>query len=389
MTERYPAASSLASPPQPPGAYPPAAYPPGAYPPGPYPPGSAPPPGPPGAPGEERIVDLRRFEDPHDPLSEAWAEPPPVAYQAGPGDATEQLPRVGEAGHGQGPDDALGVYGTPSRVAPGIPGLSGDADPVGHLRGSPGGRRLPAPVANLLGNLPGRDRLPKKLPADGRTLAIAGGVVAVLLVVLLVRVVTGGGDDAPPPVAQTSTGQNAAAAGQPKDFAKVGAAAAVKDLRRAGEARGDVVGAWRWTDENGRNLLATTRERSGDNQTLRVIHVAGLDKDPKTLRVMIDPGLPGCNGGGGSAGFTKNSVQVRDLDRDGVAEVLVGWFARCGGSGSESTVKLAVLSNGDKYILRGQGVVGSGGSQAPDPAAKSWPKPFLKAAAAEFKTLYF
>jgi hypothetical protein len=368
MAGGYPT-SSLASPPQPPGAVPPAS-PPGVH------------------PGQEHVVDLRRFEDPHDPLSGAWSDPSPVAYQAGPGDATERLPRVGQVGPGQGPDDALGVYGTPSRVAPGIPGLTGDADPVGHLRGLPGGRRLPQPVANLLGNLPGRDRL-TKLPADGRTVAIVGGVVAVLLVVLVVRVLTGGGDDAPPPVAQTSTGQNAAAAGQPKDFAKVGAAAAVKDLRRAGEARGDVVGAWRWNDDNGRNLLATTRERSGANQTLRVVHVAALDEDPKTLRVMIDPNLPGCRGGGGTAGFTKNSVQVRDLDRDGIAEVLVGWFARCGGADSDSTVKLAVLSDGDKYILRGQGVVGSGGSQAPEPAAKSWPKPFLKAATSEFKTLYF
>jgi hypothetical protein len=369
MTERYPAASSLASPPQPPGAVPPASP-------------------PPAEPGQERVVDLRRYEDPHDPLNGAWSQAPPAAYPAGPGDATERLPRVGGMGAGQGPDDALGVYGTPSRVAPGIPGLTGDADPVGHLRGMPGGRRLPEPVARLLGNLPGRDRLPR-LPADGRTVAIVGGVVAVLLVVLVVRLLTGGGDDAPPPVAQTSTGQNAAAAGQPKDFAKVGTAAAVKDLRRAGEARGDVVGAWRWSDENGRNLLATTRERSGANQTLRVIHVARLDKDPKTLRVMIDPGLPGCQSGGGTAGFTKNSVQVRDLDRDGIAEVLVGWFARCGSAAADSTVKLAVLSDGDKYILRGQGVVGSGGSQAPDPAAKSWPKPFLKAATAVFKTLYF
>jgi len=82
-------------------------------------------------------------------------------------------------------------------------------------------------------------------------------------------------------------------------------------------------------------------------------------------------------------------VQVRDLDRDGIAEVLVGWFARCGGSGAQTTAKLALLSDGDKYILRGQGVVGGNGSQAPDPAAKSWPKPYLKAATAEFKTLYF
>ena len=63
----------------------------------------------------------------------AYPDAPPAA-----GDATERLPRVGEVGPG-GHDDALGVYGTPSHVAPGIPGLSGDADPVSHLRRPPGG----------------------------------------------------------------------------------------------------------------------------------------------------------------------------------------------------------------------------------------------------------
>ena len=213
--------------------------------------------------------------------------------------------------------------------------------------------------------------------------------MAVVLVIVLVQALTGGGEDpAPPPTAQAAGGA-AATAGSPKDFGKVGAAAAEKDLGRVGQTAGDVVGAWRWSDKNGRNLLATTREKSGANQTLRVVHVARLDKTPKTLRVMTDPGLPGCRSGAGATGFTKNSVQVRDLDKDSVAEVLVGWFSRCGGSEAESTVKLALLSNGDKYILRGQGVVGSGGSQAPEPAAKSWPKAYLKAANAEFKKLYF
>jgi hypothetical protein len=369
--------SSLASPPQPPPA-----------PTRPQPPGSAAPP--PGGPGDPMVVDLRHIDDPHDPLSGTWGDVYGDTAQAhagqSPGDRTEQLPRVGEVG--PGPDDALGVYGAPSRVAPGIPGLTGDADPVGHLRGLPGASRLPAPLAERLAKLPGRDRLVRLIPTDPRTRAVAGGVVAVLLVVLVVRVATGGGDgDAPPPTTQASAGQ--AAAGTPKDFAKVSSAAAVKDLKLAGENKGEVVGAWRWSDRNGRNLLATTRERSGANQTLRVIHVARLDKDPKSLRVMIDPGLPGCGNGAGAAAFTKNSVRVRDLDKNGVAEVLVGWFSRCGSASAESTVKLALLSNGDKYILRGEGVIGSGGSQAPDPAAKSWPKPFLKTASAAFKDLYF
>jgi hypothetical protein len=366
---------------------------------------------PPAQPGEPpAVVDLRDLEDPHDPLAGSWGAgygQPGVGredltltperyagYPSGPdgrpasGDQTEQLPRVGEVGPA---DDALGVYGMPSHVAPGVPGLTGDADPVGHLRGLPGGRRLPAGVSALLDKVPGRDRI-DRLPPDRKILVIGGAAIALVLVVVLMKVVFGGGgeDPVPPPTAAATTGQNAPA-GTPKDFAKLSTASAQKDLKKAGEGGGEIVGAWRWTDKNGRNLLVTTREKSGGNQTLRVIHVARLDKTPKTLRVMVDPNLPNCKGGGGAAGFTKNSVQVRDLDKDNVAEVLVGWSARCGGTDAASIVKLAVLSNGDKYILRGEGVVGGHGGKAPapDPASKSWPKPYLKAANTEFKDLFF
>jgi hypothetical protein len=58
-------------------------------------------------------------------------------------------------------------------------------------------------------------------------------------------------------------------------------------------------------------------------------------------------------------------------------------------AGAQTTAKLRLLSDGDKYILRGQGVLGRQRQPGPDPAAKSWPKPYLKAATAEFKNLYF
>lgn len=291
---------------------------------------------------------------------------PAPTRRPGPAPSRRPDPAPGRTG------DALGVYGTPSRVAPGIPGLSTDADPLAHLR-PPERPRYPMP--------------------DRRMLSILGGVLAVLVVVVLVRWAAAGTGE-PAAGGEARKGSDAAPAaavpGQPKDLRRVSEGDAAKDLRRAGQSGGDVVGAWGWSDNNGRNLLATVRQREGgDDVTLRVVHLGNLAGDPKELRVMKDPGLPGCNGEG-TTGFTKNSVQVRDLNRDGVAEVTVGWVARCGGSGAESRVKLALLSDGDKYILRGTGIPGSGkGTRAPEPAASRWPDPYLKTLTAMYKDLYF
>jgi hypothetical protein len=114
------------------------------------------------------------------------------------------------------------------------------------------------------------------------------------------------------------------------------------------------------------------------SMTFMVTHVAHTDQpQPVALRRMRDPVDIRCPGSGdATTGFTPDSVSVRDIDGDGTAEVSVGWAARCGGEDRPTRVRLAMLSGGKKYILRGTVVVGQGdptGRLRPDPAVSAWP----------------
>jgi hypothetical protein len=226
-------------------------------------------------------------------------------------------------------------------------------------------------------------------------LAAAAALVGVLIVV--VALVSGRGTATDPstkaPSAAPSPG-SAAAALQGKDPAglkQVSAVDAAAQLRKANQGPGgSIVEAWGWNDKNGRNLVVTSIAAAGANKrTLRVIHIAGLDTEPRTLRVMKDPNLPaGCRGRG-VAGFTPKALIVRDLDGNNVAEVITGWTSRCGGVGNQSQIKLALITDGKKYILRGQGVIGRpGGTITPAPRSANWPNGYFKAVTDTYRKLY-
>jgi hypothetical protein len=178
----------------------------------------------------------------------------------------------------------------------------------------------------------------------------------------------------------------------PSGLRKLSDGEATELLAKAGQgANGEINEAWTWTDKNGRNLVVTTTEVTGRNRkTLRVIHLADVDGDIRTLRVMRDPNLPDCKNKGavGAAGFTKNAMMVRDLNGDGIAEVTAGWTSRCGARTGNSEIKLALITDGKKYIIRDEGVVGKAGAGSPDPKASSWPKGFYPALTKLYKKLY-
>jgi hypothetical protein len=282
------------------------------------------------------------------------ARPVPAAR---PDDRTETLPAVS--------DDIFATFSGPASTAPYPP-----ADPAPP----PGPRRRP------------RIDLP-----ETRVLLLAGAAGLVAVLIVIVALLTGGsGDDPDRPAARepapTST------VGAVKGLKKVEPAAASELLQKAGQSSyGSVVEAWTWKDSNGENLVATTIAAAPrKHRTLRVIHVADLDHDPRTLRVMRDPGLPaGCQAAG-SADFTPKSLVVRDLDDDDIAEVSAGWTSRCGGPGSPSVIKLALITNGVKYIIRGEGVVPGADVDAavPAPRASKWPDGYFKALAAQYRSLY-
>jgi hypothetical protein len=280
--------------------------------------------------------------------------------------------------------------------------------PEGHRLDAPAGDG-PLDLLNSLREAPGQVEQERTLTGNRRWLLLVFAIVPVLAVLAVVALLPSGPDGEPTatttrPAASTSTAarqEPSAAAAPSPSVSAVGAArqlppAEASDLLDGAgvDPGGDVAGAWGWSDANGRNLLVTSSAAgsAAGSYDLRVTHVAELDDTARVLRQMREPGVPHCTGGqAGAAGFTPQSVVVRDLDGDGAAEASVGWTYRCGGADARSDVKLTLISNGQKFILRGQGVVGQVGQGgfSPEPAPGSWPELYLSTLTALFHQLYY
>jgi hypothetical protein len=162
------------------------------------------------------------------------------------------------------------------------------------------------------------------------------------------------------------------------DVAKVDAAEARNQLRQAGlPVQGKGVEAWGWTDTNGRNLFLTTKTVDKTEAgvvraaTLHVYHAGGLDGRPKMLLTPLrDPGVPNCDVDFG-LDFVPGSIQVSDTDGDGYAEATVGWWSLCAGDPEPERIKLALVTKGTYYILRG---TGQRATEPPPPAGITFPK---------------
>jgi hypothetical protein len=312
--------------------------------------------------------------------------PPPPVRPAGRDaldDRTETLPPVS--------DDIFATFSGPLPV--GSPGSATDPEDIGQhptARRRWTGDHLDDPDEEGPSGL-GRLRLP-----EPRVLLLAAAAFLVGVLIVVVALVSGRGAKTDP-TAEATAGQPSPAAGaitltgrNPDGLKQVSAEDAAVQLRKAGAAPGgSIVEAWGWSDRNGRNLVVTSIAAAGTNRrTLRVTHVAGLDGDPRTLRVMRDPNLPTDCRGAGTAGFTPKALIVRDLDSNNVAEVIVGWSSRCGSPENKSQIRLALITDGEKYILRGRGVIGRAGTFVPAPRAARWPDGYLKTVAAQYRALY-
>ncbi|MDP9826444.1 M949_RS01915 family surface polysaccharide biosynthesis protein [Kineosporia succinea] len=227
-------------------------------------------------------------------------------------------------------------------------------------------------------------------------IAVAGGLV--LLLIVLVALLSGRGDGGDGSTAgSTPTAPQPVELGgrDPDGLQNLTQVSASRLLKKAGVASGGtIVSAFTWDDNNGKNLVAAIKVPTANSKTtLKVVQVARLDADkPKVLRSMTDPDLPQCKTGraGGQAAFAENGLRVRDLDADGYAEVLAGWSSRCGAEDTPSEAKLALVSNGTKYIVRGSGVVGSQtGATTPDPAVDEWPNDFYATTAKIYAEMFF
>ncbi|HST83302.1 MAG TPA: hypothetical protein VLL08_16315 [Kineosporiaceae bacterium] len=300
---------------------------------------------------------------------------------------TESMPPVG--------DDIFATFSGPVPVG---------TSPAPPTRASTDYQRAPrkapadAPAEPLdRSDLP--DRLASLLPQvklpEPRVLLLGAAAALVVLLIVVVALVSGRGTDADQTLAPTTAPTAGAAANAftgrtPDGLKQLSPSDAAAQLRKANRGPGgSIVEAWAWNDKNGRNLVVTSIDAAGGNRrTLRVVHLADLDRDPRTLRVMTDPNLPTNCKGTGTAAFTTGALIVRDLDSNNVAEVISGWTSRCGGKENPSQVRLALITNGDKYILRGQGVLGKAGTFTPAPRASQWPANYLNLLGKQYRKLY-
>jgi hypothetical protein len=138
-------------------------------------------------------------------------------------------------------------------------------------------------------------------------------------------------------------------------------AAAVTELKRAGIAvSGGAEDAWSWEDTNGRNIMVATKKAdtvsggSVRSATVRIYQVAGLGGQPRVLRMLRDSGVVPCPLDYG-VDYVLGSARVTDTDGDGYGEVTAGWWSVCRGDVGPKVVKMALLTKGTYYILRGHG----------------------------------
>ena len=144
--------------------------------------------------------------------------------------------------------------------------------------------------------------------------------------------------------------------------AQVDAGDARTQVKKAGvSVQGKGVEAWGWTDTNGRNLLLTTKSVDKTEgavvraATLHVYHLAGLDSTPRSMLTPLrDSGVPDCDVDF-LLDFVPGSIQVSDTDGDGYGEATVGWASLCAGDPEPERIKLALVTKGTYYILRGTG----------------------------------
>jgi hypothetical protein len=342
---------------------------------------------------------------------------------SGAGPATDQVPTVPAPDQYFGPPDRS--FGPPDRspmvYGPPDGGVPVASPPQALLRpDGVGGFPAPAPVWH--------DEPPPAAPRRTWPWVAGGGaLVAIIGVVALVSLVRGlGGTPGVEASSPATTDQSSSAApsqaAQPPSTTTPPPAVAVSALatRPAGElpaavreaAPGAPQGSWfEWTDANGTNALVLSVVRAPrdgvddggaplteDASTLYATLLADKGSGYRTLRQLTDPGPDPC-GFDLANDFTPQSVRLTDTDADGTGEVTVGWAYSCTSEVSPSTVKLALLEGGDKYILRGTGwpVPPPGVAElpplpdppfTPDPSASSWPAGAYDVAVDLYRSLY-
>jgi hypothetical protein len=125
--------------------------------------------------------------------------------------------------------------------------------------------------------------------------------------------------------------------------------------------RAELVSALAFHDASGDNVAAFYRSLDADRNAARLevaLWTSSGARDGRMLRVVRD-GVPACELDL-FAEFVPEATEVTDLDGDGIGELTFAYRTSCTGDVSPMTLKLLVLEQRDKYILRGTTIVDAG-----------------------------
>tara|TARA_B110000285_G_scaffold184112_1_gene208569 strand:- start:2757 stop:3458 length:702 start_codon:yes stop_codon:yes gene_type:complete len=139
---------------------------------------------------------------------------------------------------------------------------------------------------------------------------------------------------------------------------------------------GRIVRQLTWIDKNGENLALFTKK----GFEIWVYHYAFTNGSPKLLRKVRDNEF-NCEYDM-SLDFMKKTIGVTDLDRDNYGELTFAYEKGCRSDVSPLDMKLLMIENGDKYIIRGSQTLDMDdytyhGTKIIDPAFYNGPSSFL------------
>ena len=141
--------------------------------------------------------------------------------------------------------------------------------------------------------------------------------------------------------------------------------------------KGEVVHEKTWQDRNGQNMVIFTK----DDSNLFAYHYANQAGDTKLLRRVHDF-ITTCDYDL-FLDFIAQSITISDLDQNNLGEITFAYRKACISDVSPKELKLLILENGEKYIIRGHTLLAFGeetigGDKVVDPAFEQAPESFLQ-----------
>ena len=142
--------------------------------------------------------------------------------------------------------------------------------------------------------------------------------------------------------------------------------------------KGKIVHKKFWLDSKGENIVLFTKEA----HEIFAYHYVIKSGNIRLLREVYDFSEEGCEYDL-FADFIEKSITVSDLDNNDIGEITFAYKLACISDVSPLGLKLLILENGNKYIIRGSTKISMGdfiigGDKEIDPSFKKAPSNFLE-----------